>query len=284
MEELKRISSEELKKQFFEITNLYKPFLDILCNPEKQKIYRNKYQYKGFELSPSPIIFQPKILFLGYNPAGGRDWKILQSKEYKPLEPHLEECEPTFFRRNSARNGEWYELNKQVKSSFPRKMVDLLYNLAALIYPERNNERYTNQKPFWAKDLYDGPMSLMFLNLYPIATPSGKDLIKLCNKLRKENNVPEEWKANEWEVRKYMIRIMYKIVKLLHPQLIVCLGSQTFHDYTYTTREKHSLNEILVYSSQIIGFSRKGAWENNLDNIVHAIYERIQTTRPNDIL
>lgn len=279
MDELKKSGNEPLKTQFYEIAKLYKPFLDILCDPEKQKFYRSKYQYKGFELSPSPIIYQPQILFLGYNPAGGRDWYILQSKEYKPLNPHFEECKPTFFRRHSARNGEWYELNKQCIAPFPRKMVDLLYKLAALVYPDKNNERGTNQEPFWAKDLYEGPMSLMFLNLYPIATPSGSELIKLCNKLRKENNVPEKWKKNEWEVRRYMVHIMHRIVELLQPKLIVCLGAQTFHDYTYTERKKHALEDILTYGSHIIGFSRRGAWEKNLDNIAYAIYERIQSTK-----
>ncbi len=54
------------------------------------------------------------------------------------------------------------------------------------------------------------------------------------------------------------------------------MGSQTFHDYTYSPRYKHSINEVFTDSKydNLIGFSRKGAWDVNIPNIAKAIYER----------
>lgn len=262
----------ELKETFFELQSQYKQFIDVLM--EKQELYRTKYDFRGIEASPSPLIYQPNILFLGYNPAGGRDWR--QLKENLPLTPHLKEEEIMFFRKNTARRGEWFELNKPMNNPFPCKIVNLLYELASLIYPEQSNEKGTNKEPHWA---HNREMSMMYLNLYPIATTNGNALISLCKKLCRENGIPADCQKSEWEVRRYMVRIMHQMVKLLDPKVVVCMGAQTFHDYTYTSRKNHSIHDILTSENypNVIGFSRRGAWDGNISHIAKEIYQRIMT-------
>ena len=140
------MTKEELRIRFYALQKEHRPIMDMLT--EKQYDYP---EYMGFDAAPSKLIFQPKVLFLGYNPAGGKDWWRF-APEHKPhlfLWPHLTEDTIFFFKRNSARkeNAEWYELDKPVNNKFPRQMVDLLYELAALKYPEKTNEKGSNQKP-----------------------------------------------------------------------------------------------------------------------------------------
>lgn len=267
------VKTNGLKEQFFALQNQYRPLMDILTI--KQDYYRKEYGYRGFDASPSTLIYQPKILFLAYNPSGGKDWEKLQNN--LPLEPHLNETGLMFFDNWGARKGEWYKLNKSVNNPFPRKIVDLLYELASLMYPDRNNEKGTNERPFWAVDLENSPMSMMFLNLYPIATPNGSTLISLCKRLCKEESIPERCKKQEWDLRQYMIDIMRQMIELIDPKVVVCMGAQTFHDYTKTERSEHSLHEILSTPKfpNVIGFSRRGAWESNIPNIAKEIYDRI---------
>ena len=44
----------ELKETFFELQSQYKQFIDVLM--EKQELYRTKYDFRGIEASPSPLI------------------------------------------------------------------------------------------------------------------------------------------------------------------------------------------------------------------------------------
>ena len=265
------MTKEELRIRFYALQKEYRPIMDVLT--EKQYEY---LEYLGFDARPSKLLFQPKVLFLGYNPAGGVDWWRLESK-HNPhlfLWPHLNESTIMFFRKNAARkDGEWYELNKKENNSFPRQIIELLYELAALINPNQSNEYGTNQKPLWADDF---EQSMMYLNLYPIATKDGETMISLFRKLCKEDSIPDCCKTDEWHLRMFFIRIMHRIVSLINPKLIVCMGSQTFHDYTYSSHEKHSIKEILTHPdyNSLIGFSRKGSWEGNIPNIAHAIYQR----------
>ena len=265
------------REQFYALQGKYKPIIDILT--DKQEIYRKKYQFKGIITGTSPFIYRPQILFLGYNSSGGENYDKLHCEKYIPLEPRLNEDNLMFFKRNSARgnNSEWYKLNQPVNNAFPRKIVDLLYELATLIYPEKNNEKGTNQEPFWVKNMDNSLMSMMYINLYPIATPDGNSLIRLLGHLKREEGIPECCKKKEWNLRKYMVEIMHQMVNVIEPKVIVCMGSQTFHDYTYTKRERHLINDILTDKKRpnIIGFSRKGAWETNIPNIAKAIYYRI---------
>ncbi len=271
------IEAKDQREQFYALQRKYKPIIDILT--DKQKIYREKYRFKGITTGASPFIYRPQILFLGYNSSGGENYDKLHSEEYIPLEPRFNEEKLMFFSQNSARknNGKWYELNQPVNNAFPRKIVDLLYKLATLIYPEKNNEKGTNQEPFWAKNMANSLMSMMYINLYPIATPDGNSLIKLLGQLKREEGIPECCKKKEWNLRKYMVEIMHQMVNVIEPKVIVCMGSQTFHDYTYTQRKRHSINDILTDEKHpnVIGFSRKGAWETNIPNIAKAIYYRI---------
>lgn len=269
------IEAKDQREQFYALQRKYKPIIDILT--DKQKIYIEKYRFKGIITGASPFIYRPQILFLGYNSSGGENWEKL--RENIPLEPRLNEDKLMFFKWNSARKkSEWYALNQHVNNAFPHKIIDLLYELATLVYPERNNEKGTNQEPFWAKNMANSLMSMMYINLYPIATPDGNSLIKLLSRLKKEEGIPPEcYKKKEWNLRKYMVEIMRQMVNVIEPKVIVCMGSQTFHDYTYTERKHHSINDILTHEKypNVIGFSRKGAWETNIPNIAKAIYNRI---------
>lgn len=266
------MTKEELRIRFYALQKEYRPIMDILT--EKQYDYP---EYLGFDARPSTLHFQPKMLFLGYNPAGGVDWWRLEEK-HNPhlfLWPHLNEDRIMFFQKNAARkDGEWFEINKKENNSFPRQIIKLLYDLADLVYSDRNNEYGTNQEPFWAKEFEN---DMMYLNLYPVATNDGETMISLFRKLCKEDNVPDCCKIDEWHLRMYFINIMHRMIKLIDPKLIVCMGSQTFHDYTYSSRKKHSIKEIFTHPEydNIIGFSRKGSWDGNIHNIAKEIYKRV---------
>lgn len=266
------MTKEELRIRFYEIQKEYRPIMDILT--EKQYDYP---EYLGFDASPSKLIYKPKVLFLGYNPAGGKDWRRLDA-QHNPhlfLWPHLNEEKIFFFKENSARkqNAKWFELDKPVNNKFPRQMIDLMYELATLVYPDRSNQKGTNKEPFWADDFEN---SMMFMNLYPVATKDGEDMISLFKRVIQQTDIPVSCKENEWHLRMYFIGITHQMVRLIAPKLIVCMGSQTFHDYTYSPRYSHSINEIFTDPryNNLIGFSRKGAWDVNIPNIAKTIYER----------
>jgi hypothetical protein len=266
------MTKEELRIRFYALQKEYRPIMDFLT--ENQYNYP---EYRGFDASPNNLIYKPKVLFLGYNPAGGKDWWRFDPK-HQPhlfLWPHLTETDLFFFNKNSARkeNAEWYELDKPVNNKFPRQMVDLLYELAALKYPEKSNEKGSNQKPSWADEF---KQSIMFMNLYPVATKDGEAMVSLFRKICKENNTLAHCEQDEWHLRMFFIGVMRQMIKLIDPKVIVCMGSQTFHDYTYSPRETHSLDEILTDSryDNLIGFSRQGSWDRNIPNIAKEIFNR----------
>lgn len=269
------MTKEELRIRFYALQKEYRPIMDMLT--EKQYDYP---EYLGFDAAPSKLIIQPKVLFLGYNPAGGKDWWRFDPKN-KPhlfLWPHLTEDELFFLKKNSARreNAEWYELNKPVNNKFSRQMVDLLYELAGLIY--KNNEKGTNVKPSWAQDTKGKEFigKMMFMNLYPVGTKDEKTMISLFRKICKENNTLAHCEQGEWHLRLFFIGVMHQMIKLIDPKLIVCMGSQTFFDYTYSQHYKHSINDVLTDSryDNLIGYSRKGSWDGNIPNIAKTIYQK----------
>lgn len=260
----------ELRNGFFELQKEFTPFKDFLIENQFKELYKD---FRGFDASPSKLIFQPKVLFLGYNPTGSKDWQLLEHHPHLPLEPHLNEERLMFFQWNSARKGaDWFQLDKQPNNSLPRQIVDLLYNLVSLCHPERNNEKGTNKEPYWSKEFEN---QMMFLNLYPIATKDGKTMVSLFKKICKEDSFTKKFK-NEWQLRMFFIGIMHRMIKLIDPNLIICMGAQTFHDYTYSIRQKHSIKEIFTSPKydNIIGFSRKGSWEGNIPNLAQEIYKR----------
>ena len=269
------MTKEELRIRFYALQKEYRPIMDFLT--ENQYKYP---EYRGFDAGPSKLIFQPKVLFLGYNPAGGKDWWRFDPT-HQPhlfLWPHLNEDILFFFKDNSARkqNGKWYELSKKVNNKFPSQIIDLLYDLAALKYPEKRNEKGSNKRPSWADEF---EQSIMFMNLYPVATKNEKTMISLFGKIYKEISIPDFYKQDEWHLRMFFVSIMQKKIELVAPKLIVCMGTRTFHDYTYLPRKKHSLYEILIDSryDNLIGFPRRtkeGTWDKNIPNIAKEIFNR----------
>ena len=101
-----------------------------------------------------------------------------------------------FFKENSARkqNAKWFELDKPVNNKFPRQMIDLMYELATKVYPDRSNEKGTNKKPFWAEDF---EKSMVFMNLYPVATNDGEAMISLFKKVIQQIDIPDSCKQDE---------------------------------------------------------------------------------------
>jgi hypothetical protein len=266
------MTKEELRIRFYALQKEYRPIMDFLT--ENQYNYP---EYRGFDASPNNLIYKPKVLFLGYNPAGGKDWWRFDHQPHLFLWPHLNEDTFFFFKDNSARkDGKWYELDKNVNNEFPSQIIDLMYDLATLAYPNRSNEKRTNKEPFWVADF---KKSIMFMNLYPVATKDGKAMVSLFRKICKENNTLAHCEQDEWHLRMFFIGIMHQMIKLIDPKLIVCMGSQTFHDYTYSPRETHSLYEILTDSryDNLIGFPRltnEGSWDKNIPNIAKEIFNR----------
>lgn len=266
------MTQEELRKRFVELQNQYNPIKDLLNKKQFDKEY---VFYRGFDASPSFLIHQPVVLFLGYNPTGSSDYMLWDEKgNHKRLIPHTDETELMFFQKNGARkkNAEWYKFNVQENNKLPRQMVDLMYELATKIYG-KDNEKGTNREPFWADDF---KKTMMYLNLYPVATKDGKTMISLFRTICKEDDIPMKCKSSEWHLRLFFIEVMHQMIDLIKPKLIVCMGSQTFHDYTRTARRKHSINEVFSNPNykNIIGFSRKGSWDGNIHNIAEEIYRR----------
>lgn len=297
------MEKEELIEKYGEIEKRIVPIKDFL---EKNKDCNGyKGLYKGIITLQSPLVFQPEILFIGIN-AGDGAYNILNpSKNETPLRMigENEMCfnEFNWFEKGNSRGHfkitkekkewmsfEWYQRDQKINNSFPKRMIDLLYETAKIKFPDEYKvEKYDhNKEPFWYKNF---GKSIMSTNLYPIATTNTKDLNKTLDSLAQEEELKKLWEEtkgndkdiNNWTVRKYFIRRINELIRLVQPKIIVCLGKTAFNDLTYTNSKDYNGSKLYFIEKKfgdskvpVIGFSRSGQWSGLIPEIAKEIVEK----------
>ena len=296
------MEKSELILKYGVIEKKIEPIKDFLEANKNSKEYKGFY--KGIITLQSPLVYKPYILFIGinsgdgaYNVCNGGD----HAKNETPLRmlDHDTRCFQSlnWYEEGNARgcfikeNGrkrwmsyKWYQRDKRINNRFPKNLIDLLYETAKLKYPEEyNHQKYNNkQEPFW----YIGfGQRIMSTNLYPIATTNVRDLNKIHDALARETTLKSFWDEykhngeplNNWVVRKYFIKRVEELIKLVQPQVIVCLGMAAFNDFA-VPKYKENGAKIFTHSKKVgdinypvIGFSRRGQWSGLIPEIAKKI-------------
>jgi hypothetical protein len=286
------MKNEELVNRFKEIEAKTLPISKFLNQKHNNKEYK---PYKGFITNLSPLVYQPEILFIGINPGDGA-YKKAQGKNKEKAIPPIKTynsdkfTELNWFEDGNARakkekgknikGYKWYQRNKSVHNIFAANMIDLLYHIAERKYGEDLSAK--NSLPDWYESL---GKKVMFTNIYPIATTNIKDLDFIISNLSKEDEIRNELfhkeeKIDNWGIRKYFIRTVYDMIKLLEPKILVCLGFSAFKDLTYTPtitsemfliKNKVAITTLKNENCLVIGFKRSGNWSSLLPSIAKAI-------------
>lgn len=293
------MNQETLKKEYSIIEERIAKVVSFLEKHKDSSKYKDLY--KGISTLQSPLISQPEILFIGINNGDGAyreaNNSLKTSENKTPLrwynEPDsLFPSELNWFEKGNARGRfteleeknwegyEWHQRDKKVNNIFPKNMIDLLYAIAKLKYPEAEHNEDDNTVPFWYEEL---GKRVMYTNLYPISTTKVKQLKPIHVHLAKEPELRALWKEakgdertiNEWVVRKYFMTSISRLVKLVEPKLIVCMGMTATNDFTF---EKHKDKKIVTTERTfgdrkvpIIGFSREGNWNSIIPEIAKTI-------------
>ncbi|MCT4589103.1 MAG: hypothetical protein N4A71_14875 [Carboxylicivirga sp.] len=288
------MNQKDLLTEYTIIENRISEVVDFFNAHNDKKSY--KPYYKGISTLQSPLIHNPDILFIGINNGDGEYKQAIKNGEPIPVNACLNGIEPpkeiNWFKDGNARgrfrkpkekewvSHKWYMRNKQYNNDFPKNMIDLLYEIATLKYPNGNHDYDDKSVPFWYEDF---GKNLMYTNLYPVSTTDINDLKKVHQALAKEAGLKDLWKTskgtekaiNEWVVRKYFINSIRQLVKLVEPKVIVCMGMTAMNDFTYTTyKEKQiALTERTFGEKKIpvVGFSRKGSWNSRIPEIAKTI-------------
>lgn len=282
----------ELISRYYEIEQEILPVMKFLEGHKHEEAY--KELYKGFITLQSPLLSNPEILFLGINPGQG---VFIENKNngikdtiriFKPDKSEELDWYKNGNARCQKRNGkwskgyEWYERNKGINNKFGAKMIDLLYEIADLKYPDETLK--SDGVPLWFGTF---GQKIMFTNLYPIATENTDGLKKIMNllKIQTELNTLFKNPKDEWEVRRYFVQRIRDLVKLVKPKVIVCIGFTAFDDFTYNQKKRKYVDgggkrivesESNEFDIPVLGFSRKGSWEKLIPKIAMEIYKYLQ--------
>jgi hypothetical protein len=276
--------------KYKEIEKTLFPIKDFLLEKKEEKNY--KELFKGFITQNGPVINSPDILFIGINPGEGAFTSTNNNNKgndiiYPVRLTDNEHTELFLFERNNAYGGkynskwqsfEWYQRDKKINNIFTKRMIDLLDNIALLRYPEDYKQFPSNndEPPFWYEML---GKQLMYINLYPIASKDTSDLNKLFNLLCKENEILKNLglkTVKNWELGLHFIKAVDKLVKLISPKVIVCLGTQAFNDFTFTTEKRKRIQIAEKHNIPVIGFSRKGNWSILIPKISDLIVNNLK--------
>lgn len=279
-----------LLKPYLEIERKINPITELLTAKVDSPPYSGRV--KGIFTMLGPIIKEPEILFLGYNNGAGayneNRNRNPRAKDF-PVKTVLDDpgvIESLYwFQEGNARGHfdgkrhwhahQWYQRGKRINNPFPARMLDVLYEVARLKYPEeyKSNPYRDNEPPFWYESL---GQRVMHTNLYPIATTNISDLTKIHNALTKELSLKEllgtNKKLDNWEVRKFFIQLTDEMVALVKPKVIVCMGLGTFNDFTYQGKKK--ADKIYLGEKKgckVIGFSRAGNWSALIPRVAQEI-------------
>lgn len=301
------MEEKELRQKYCEIENRIVPIKDFLENNKDNNGYKGLY--KGVITLHGPLVFQPEILFIGINSGAGAYNELNpDSKNNKNITPlrmigQNEMCfkELNWYQKGNARGYfknkkekrdwvpfEWYQRNQRINNPFIKNMIEFLYEIAKIKFPEAySTQKYDdNKEPFWYKTF---GQRIMSTNLYPIATTTISDLSRIHDSLAKEGNLQRYWEEskgndkdiNNWSVRKYFIRRVDELIRLVQPKIIVCLGKTAFNDFTYTNSKEYNGSKIYFTEKKVgdttvpvIGFSRSGQWSGLIPDIAKKIIEK----------
>ncbi len=272
--------------KYLEIEKELYPIKDFL--EENKHIDEYQTLYKGFITMQSPLLFNPEILFLGINPGQGafNENKNLGIDETIRIFEPDKQVRLDWYKKGNARcqkkNGkwvkgyEWFERNQGINNQFVANMIELLYEVAKLKFPDENV--VPNTLPSWFETF---GQNIMFTNLYPVATKDTEDLNKIFRYFSKEEEIFTHFgfskPVKKWDIQRGFIRNIEKTVKLVEPKVIVCMGTQAFNDFTYTTTKKNKK----VFTGKkgdfpVIGFNRSGNWSNLITDIATAIFDNMK--------
>lgn len=259
------------------------PILDFLeLNKENVKY---KKSYKGFITLQSPIVFKPDILFIGINPGQGAYIENGKKPPIRIFNPEIE-IKLDWYKKGNARckkiknewikGYEWYQRDKGINNIFIVNMLQILYKVAELQYHDKDLEN--NKIPFWYESL---GQNIMFTNLYPIATKNIKDLRTIFENLTEAESInflfDHSKSVNVWNTQRYFIQRIEKLVHLVQPKTIVCVGTQAFNDFTFESKRKESkVFKTIKNGYPIIGFSRSGNWSGLIPEIAKEIVTSIK--------
>jgi hypothetical protein len=258
------------------------PIKDFL---EREK---NRYKdYKGFITLQSPLVLNPDILFIGINPGDGA---FIENENHginetiRLFNPESE-IELDWYKYGNARGGKlgnnwkgyhWYQRDKKIHNTFPQRMIDLLYEIAEHKFGKAENDNNLHQ-PSWFESF---GKNIMYTNLYPIATTNTTDLNRIFGNLKKEPEIRlllnKQNELNEWHIKLFFIANIRRLVNLVQPKVIVCMGTTAFNDFTYTHDKK--VDDIFMWEKEnlkVIGFSRSGNWGSIIPRLAELIAEQI---------
>lgn len=287
-----------LLNKYADIEGRVIPIKDFLHD----KLYNRKYEklYKGFLPLQSPIVYEPEIFFLGYNPGAGAYCEAKNNKEEEPPVRILTRKDDSFTQveldwykdgvaygkflnpkeKKEWKSYKWYQTDKKVNNDFPVRMLKLLNEVAKIKFPMEQND-FTHI-PSWYQTL---GKNIIYYNLYPIATTNISDLSKIHTLLSKEKsllkywqqNIGKEKRINNWVVKKYFIEIVTDLIELTRPKIIVCIGVETFNDFCFTKRNRKSNlfkeRRIKERIYPVVGIDRSGNWSGRLSELAQKIVE-----------
>ena len=250
---------------------------------------KNFEEYKGFQTFNSTIVFNPEILFLGINPGFGAFNELNNGNSIKIKYPNrlagsldmLDWYKPGNA-RGYSKNGDWISVEwyrrdiKKVNNIFVRNMIDLLFETARHLSSDWIMDAESSMLPPW----YNGwGNRIMFMNMYPIATKTTKELYVILNRMVKDNTLESCWDGikgplDNWKIRRFFIYKVYQTIQLLQPKVIVCLGMSAYNDFMFRREKKQLIKDkktIEGVAYPVVGFSRKGAWGARVTEISRLI-------------
>lgn len=290
------MNNTPLIEEYSKIEEHILPIVEFLEQNKNEKAYKSLY--KGIVTLNSPLIHCPEILFVGINAGEGAYIVENQKKDAHNKTPLRllggdERCfdELNWFEKGNARGGKddkgewkkymWFQRNRKINNPFTKNMIDLLYEIAKLKYTqEYQAQEYDNNiAPFWAEGF---GKSIMYTNLYPIASKDTGHLKKIHAQLAREKELQTFWeqvrkheeKINEWTVRRFFIRRTYELIDLVKPKMIVFMGLSAYNDFNYKVESGTIISTLITRNDRkipAIAFSRKGNWSGQIPQIAAKI-------------
>ena len=278
---------KEIKLVFYECEKQMRKIMDFLT--EHQKEIPN---YKGWVWLQGRLIYQPEILFIGYNPAQSKDW----NSDFQL--PFTGERQLAFFEDNNAywdrdklEDTHWWEINKRKSNSFSWQTLDILDKIAVDVYDEAKMDGISI--PRWGRNPKNENTlggKITFINLYPIATKDSLTSFNAVASFLEDNNFFEKGRKKteeHWPCKLDFVKRMKRLIKVMEPKLIVCMGAAAYHDFTgdgTSTKPNKSIyyNPNNPEYRNVIGFDRSGTW--NTEEIATGISNLLKELGPSKCL
>ena len=264
----------EMRKTFYQLEKEYRPYFDLLV--ENQDRYT---EYKGGVTLDGYLNYKPDILLLGYNPPHGL------GREYTYKEAHLVNMGERPFSLlkfgNARKEAEWWDCSKpQTKGrEYLARTIELLFSYKEALGKDINcNDK---SRPECFRNI---EKEIMVLNLYPFGTCNSEELCSMFRKIVTDPNfVYKDSYMTEWELRRHFIKIMRDFIfNSVKPKCIICLGKGTISDFTYGEFEEEKEGYYISKKNKnVIGFSRKGAWEKRAKEVGKKVAEIVKQLKDN---